>query len=67
MSEMKLKGIREPFFSKGDRPALLVPATLDFALDDDELHAGRAKATLRFELPRGSYATMIVKRIQSVG
>ena len=67
LSEMKLKGIREPFFSKGDRPALLMPATLDFSFEDDDLHAGRSKWTLSFELPRGSYATMIVKRIQSMG
>ena len=28
---------------------------------DDELNADRGKLTLSFELPRGSYATLIVK------
>ena len=29
----------------------------------DELHPGRRKLVLSFDLPRGSYATLIVKRI----
>ena len=31
--------------------------------DADELNKGRRKMTLRFDLPRGSYATMLVKRV----
>ena len=31
----------------------------------DELTKGRRKLTLRFDLPRGSYATMLVKRVSS--
>jgi tRNA pseudouridine13 synthase len=64
LSEMKLRGMREPFFSKGERAALLMPAEFQFELGQDELHAGQQKLTLRFDLPRGCYATMIVKRIQ---
>lgn len=30
---------------------------------DDELHEGRKRVALRFELPRGSYATLVVKRL----
>jgi tRNA pseudouridine13 synthase len=33
---------------------------------DDELNAGRKALTLRFDLPRGGYATMLVKRVTSV-
>ena len=29
----------------------------------DELHPGRRALRLRFELPKGSYATILVKRI----
>jgi len=29
----------------------------------DERHPGRLKLTLGFDLPRGAYATLIVKRI----
>jgi tRNA pseudouridine13 synthase len=61
--QLKLKGFREMFFSKGERAALCLPSGLTFAADSDELHSGRQKLTLAFELPRGCYATLIVKRI----
>jgi tRNA pseudouridine13 synthase len=63
LSHMKLKGMREPFFSKGDRPAVFVPAGLTYESGADEHHPGRQKLVLAFELPRGCYATMLVKRI----
>jgi tRNA pseudouridine13 synthase len=65
MSGMKVKGVRELFFSRGDRPALCLPAELAFVWDEDEKHDGKRKLTLSFELPRGSYATLLVKRIAS--
>ncbi len=63
LDQLKLKGFREMFFSKGERAALCVPAGLESEAAADERHAGRRKLTLAFELPRGSYATLIVKRI----
>jgi tRNA pseudouridine13 synthase len=30
---------------------------------DDDLHPGRKTFSLSFELPRGSYATIVVKRL----
>jgi tRNA pseudouridine13 synthase len=61
--EMKLKGFRKLFFSKGERAALCLPADLQDEAGEDELHPGRRKLVLSFELPRGSYATLLVKRI----
>jgi tRNA pseudouridine13 synthase len=63
--EMKLKGFRKLFFSKGERAALCLPADLRGEAGEDELHPGRRKLVLAFDLPRGSYATLIVKRITS--
>jgi len=63
LKQMQVKGVRELFFSKGERPALCLPANLEAASAADELNAGREKVTLGFELPRGSYATLIIKRI----
>jgi tRNA pseudouridine13 synthase len=63
LSQLKVKGVREMFFSKGDRGVLCVPANLTFESADDELNAGKKKLLLSFELPRGSYATLVVKRI----
>jgi tRNA pseudouridine13 synthase len=61
--EMRLKGFRKVFFSKGERAALCVPSELRSESGEDELHPGRRKLVLSFELPRGSYATLLVKRV----
>ena len=63
LAELKVKGMQKPFFSKGDRPASTRPGNLSHATAADELNKGRSKLVLRFDLPRGSYATMLVKRI----
>lgn len=63
LAELKIKGLQKPFFSKGDRPACVRPAELAHESAADELNAGRTKLSLIFELPKGSYATMLVKRI----
>jgi tRNA pseudouridine13 synthase len=62
---MKLKGFRKLFFSKGERAALCLPADLKDEAGEDELQPGLRKLVLSFELPRGSYATLLVKRITS--
>jgi len=64
--QMKIKGIRELFFSKGERAALCMPVDLQGRAEPDERHGGKSKLALTFDLPRGSYATLIVKRIASV-
>jgi len=61
---MKIRGLREVFFSKGERAALVMPIDLKYEAGADELHPQQHKLTMAFELPRGSYATLIVKRIQ---
>jgi tRNA pseudouridine13 synthase len=61
--QLKLKGLREMFFTRGDRPALCLPANLDYRADTDETRPGKRKLQLAFELPRGSYATLVIKRL----
>ena len=63
LADLRVKGIRELFFSKGERAAHCQPANLSHEIAADERHPGRQALTLRFDLPRGSYATLIVKRI----
>jgi tRNA pseudouridine13 synthase len=63
LRQMQVKGVRELFFSRGERPALCRPANLEAIGDADELNAGRSKLTLAFDLPRGSYATLVIKRV----
>ena len=64
LEELKVPGLRELFFSRGTRPSLLEPANLNYQFLEDELHKDRKKLLLRYELGRGSYATMLVKRVQ---
>lgn len=66
LEEMRLRGFKDLFFSKGDRAALLMPAELQGSSQPDELNSGKEKLLLGFDLPRGAYATLIVKRLQAV-
>jgi len=60
---MQVKGVRELFFSRGDRAALCLPRGLAHEFAADDAHPGRLKLTLAFDLPRGCYATLIVKAV----
>ena len=62
-AQLKVKGLREVFFSRGDRAALCLPAELQAGASDDERNPGRRTLTLDFVLPRGGYATLVVKRL----
>jgi tRNA pseudouridine13 synthase len=63
LDQLKVKGVRELFFSKGERAAVCLPTGLRSEAGPDDLHPGRQRLLLEFDLPRGSYATLIVKRI----
>src|SRR5262249_8688957 len=63
LEQLKLTGLRRPFFSRGERSGLCRPASLTGSTAPDSRHATRHKLLLRFELPRGSYATLLVKRV----
>lgn len=66
LEQFKLKGFRAMFFSKGERAAWCWPGDLEARKAKDDEHKGKQKLTLRFDLPRGSYATLVVKRITRV-
>ena len=63
LDQMQVRGIREIYFSKGDRPVLCMPERMTWSTAHDESRSGKEKLLLEFELPRGAYATLIVKRI----
>lgn len=63
--QLTLRGMRRPFFSKGERPMIVRPSSVSAESGPDERHPGRSVVRLRFELPRGSYATLLVKRLFS--
>ncbi|GAC1465839.1 MAG: tRNA pseudouridine(13) synthase TruD [Isosphaeraceae bacterium] len=62
-TDLRVKHLKDVFFSKGQRPALFFPDALDHTANDDELEPGRKKIRLDFELPKGAYATLVVKRV----
>ena len=66
LAELKIKGMQKPFFSKGERAGCIHPANLDQEAGPDDVNRGRWKLVLKFDLPRGSYATMLVKRVTAV-
>jgi tRNA pseudouridine13 synthase len=63
LADMQVRGVRELFFSRGERAGTCVPGALTVEFGTDELHRGRHKLMLAFELPRGCYATMVVKAL----
>ncbi|AMV35587.1 tRNA pseudouridine synthase D [Pirellula sp. SH-Sr6A] len=61
--EMRLKYPRDTFFSKGIRQAWLKPHGFQTKWESDELHNRKLALRLSFELPKGCYATMVVRAI----
>lgn len=63
LKQMKLRYPRDTFFSAGDRPVAIVPREVSWGIHKDELYENRRKLVMAFELPRGAYATILIKRI----
>jgi tRNA pseudouridine13 synthase len=68
LRDLKVRQISRIYINGVERPAILLPQ--DFRVVDtgeDELYEGKVKMTARFFLPRGGYATLIVKRLAAGG
>ena len=64
LRELRVKYPRDSFFSKGERPAIVKPSKLRIAApSSDDLNAGHLRINLEFVLSRGSYATIVIKRL----
>jgi tRNA pseudouridine13 synthase len=63
LRQVRVKYPRDSFFSKGERAATFRPGDFRHEWAADDLYEGRRKLSLSFTLPRGSYATILVKRI----
>jgi len=58
---LRIEGI---FFKPYTRPGRVIPKGLQLSRPEpDELHRGKQKLELAFELPPGSYATILVRRL----
>ena len=63
LRQIRVKYPRDSFFSKGSRRAIICPEDLSTSVDRDSMYRGRLCMTLSFSLPKGSYATILVKRL----
>ena len=59
--KLKLPGLNKPYFSKGERIVTILPKPMQSTVNNDERNQNLQKITLCFDLPRGAYATMVVK------
>lgn len=64
---IRVKHLKDVFFSKGERPALFFPESLNYRMAADDIYPGRKKMSLSFDLTKGAYATLLVKRITGLG
>ncbi|MGE5484704.1 MAG: tRNA pseudouridine(13) synthase TruD [Ignavibacteriales bacterium] len=59
-----VRRLRQAFFRPAPRQVIVFPARLAVSEPaDDELNPGRKRVLVTFFLPRGSYGTMLVKRL----
>ncbi|MCM8787576.1 MAG: tRNA pseudouridine(13) synthase TruD [Candidatus Omnitrophica bacterium] len=72
LNEQKLKPtffdnrkLRQAFFKPIPRKVIVIPKEFSYEFLDDEFYKGKRKLILKFILPRGSYGTMLVKRLFS--
>lgn len=62
-NDLRVRHLKDVFLSKGTRKALAAPGNLQSEVTDDELHPGRKAVRMGFDLGKGSYATILIKRI----
>lgn len=63
LRQVRVKYPRDSFFSKASRRAVVQPDDLVVEPGNDEMYAKARKLRVAFSLPRGSYATVLVKRL----
>jgi tRNA pseudouridine13 synthase len=64
LNDLKARILRRAYLPKGGRPLLLLPAEVrSEMLERDDQFAGREAMRLSFVLPRGAYATLVLKRL----
>jgi len=63
-SSFRTRALSRVFFRSFQRKVLLFPEGLEIVeTREDELYPGQKALLLSFSLPRGAFATMLVKRI----
>lgn len=64
LGELKVSGLRNVRLRGAVRPMVVRPEGLEIVGPvNDELNAGRLKLTVKFGLPKGAFATIVMKRL----
>ncbi|MEP7199149.1 MAG: tRNA pseudouridine(13) synthase TruD, partial [Chloroflexota bacterium] len=64
LNDFKARILKKAFAAKSSRPLIVYPQSISVSdPDNDELARKRWKVTLKFTLPPGSYATLVVKSL----
>lgn len=63
LEQLRVKYPRDCFFSRGNRKAMIGVQIGLHSPEPDDVNPGRRKMLLTFDLPRGSYATIVMKRL----
>jgi len=63
LRQMRIKHPKDSFFSRGDRRVVVKPESGSATSGPDDLYPKRQLLRLEFQLPRGAYATMLIKRL----
>jgi tRNA pseudouridine13 synthase len=64
LNDLKARILQRAYLPKGLRPLLLFPAdAVLHAIDEDDEYLGRWVARVSFTLPRGAFATLVIKRL----
>jgi tRNA pseudouridine13 synthase len=64
LSDFRTRALQRVYFKSFPRAAAIKPERpVILEKGEDELHPGRKRLTLSFLLPRGSYATILIKRL----
>ncbi len=66
LDALKIPGLRRPFFGEADRPLVVEAQRFDMTrpeADDMDASGKRGKRTISFELPRGAYATVVLRAL----
>jgi tRNA pseudouridine13 synthase len=68
LRDLKVRQMSRTYINGVERPTILLPQEFCVEnVEEDELYDNKKKLTLRFFLPRGGYATLIVKRLEAGG
>lgn len=65
VADLKIPGIRRPYFGEALRPWFVTAENVEMAAPeaDDLAKGSRLKRVIRFDLPRGAYATVVLRAL----